>query len=680
MSGNRSVISVDIDDSRFREFVALFQRYQEALRQQPNLWSTSNQQMGQTREILEVMAASMLTQIDLLHKMTEETQKSEAAARGWRDALHGGLKHAKELAGYLTTITHFITHEIKVAGTVTGLLGFGGLWGLDRLSQAATTLRTSSMGLGVNPAALQALEVNFGRFLNVPGALGATIQAQQDAAKQWIFNAMGAPGARTLPPDQALQQEMIAARSLYLRTEKENPAALLQTLQTRGVLDIFSMEEVRRLAGMSPQEFQQHLRQVGRDERAFAYPPGVLKAWSDLTIKLNEAKVTIESAFIRGLALLSPELQKLSSTFATAVSNFLESKTVKVWIGDLDVALKHFIDWIGKPQFKKDVENFVFDLEALVQALASFLDWAAHHLPQSETKLGAVAGGVGGAIVGGVLGGPAGAVIGGVVGAAGGATLAGHPGTSPQQQEYGQREINAWLAYQRAHTITGEGPPIYTGIPKEQWMQGYEKEHPVPVSSKSSLNLGSIKGLQAGSVADQIVQQAKRMGASPTAIEALFAAALGEGGVWQAWKPGDHLNSFGPWQFHQGGELGPYLASGGRRGNVAQETAYVLSRLRQIDPNFDKASVAQQFRDILAFERPLNRTSEYYQANLPLAQRILAQLHSGSPSSVAATQTPAKRTIHPTELARGGALKKVSLDINNNTGSSPIVTTPSTSY
>lgn len=677
MSGNRSVISVDIDDSRFREFVGLFQKYQEALRQQPNLWGTANEQMGQTREILEVMAASMLTQIDLLHRMTQETRQSEHAARGWRDALHGGLKHAKELTGYLTTITHFITHEIKVAGAVTGLLGFGGLWGLDRLSQAATTLRTSSMGLGVNPAAMQALGISFGPFMNVPGALGATIQAQQDATKRWVFSAMGIPGAATLSPDQALQQEMIAARNLYQQTPE---AVRTQTLQARGVLDVFSMEEVRRLAAMSPQEFQQHLRQVGRDERALAYPPGVLKAWSDLTIKLDEAKTTIEAAFIRGLAPLSPELQKLSGAFSTAVSNFLESKTVKTWIGDLDVALKHFTDWIGTPAFQKSVENFVFDLEALTSALASFLNWVAHHLPKSATGLGAVGGAVGGAIVGGVVGGPPGAVVGGVLGAAVGATLAGPPGASQQQQEYAQRELNNWFAYQRAHTMTGEGPPIYTGIPKEQWMQGYEKAHPVPAHSQSSLNLGPIKGLQTGSVADQIAEQAKRMGASPSATAALFSAALGEGGVWQAWKPGDHLTSFGPWQLHQGGELDKYLASGGRPGNVAQETAYVLSRLRQIDPNFDRASVAQQFRDILAFEKPLHRTSAYYQANLPLAQRILAQLHSGSPSSIGAAQASAKRTIHPTQLARGGAFRKVSLDVNNNTGGSAIVTTPSTSY
>ena len=129
------------------------------------------------------------------------------------------------------------------------------------------------------------------------------------------------------------------------------------------------------------------------------------------------------------------------------------------------------------------------------------------------------------------------------------------------------------------------------------------------------VSAAAIKGT---TLVPQMVALAKARGASPAVIQALVATALGEGGVTETWKPGDKGTSFGPWQLHKGGELDPFLAQGGKAGDLESQLDYVLRTIEKRHPGFLKmtdarAAIAQfrhTFRDYGANEANLAPAGE----------------------------------------------------------------------
>jgi hypothetical protein len=104
-------------------------------------------------------------------------------------------------------------------------------------------------------------------------------------------------------------------------------------------------------------------------------------------------------------------------------------------------------------------------------------------------------------------------------------------------------------------------------------------------------NRSTIKG---STLVPQMMEIGKAAGATPEVIQALVATALGEGGVQETWKGGDYgiggkgYTSFGPWQFHHGGELEGYYASGGKPGDLKAQMLYVLNTMEKRHPGFLK--------------------------------------------------------------------------------------------
>jgi hypothetical protein len=132
--------------------------------------------------------------------------------------------------------------------------------------------------------------------------------------------------------------------------------------------------------------------------------------------------------------------------------------------------------------------------------------------------------------------------------------------------------------------------PVPEHVPGTPWTPAQLRAH--------AASTGAGAG---GPVLGQIVGSLRAGGATDAVIQGVVAAALGEGGVWQGWKPGDNGTSFGPWQLHQGGRLDAYLAGGGQVGDVAAQTRYVLATMERLHPGFrsqtDPDAVVREMHD-----------------------------------------------------------------------------------
>lgn len=112
-----------------------------------------------------------------------------------------------------------------------------------------------------------------------------------------------------------------------------------------------------------------------------------------------------------------------------------------------------------------------------------------------------------------------------------------------------------------------------------------------------------------GPLAKPAVETLSGSGLSPAAVQGIMANGLGEGGFNDPWKKaGGGENSFGHWQFNQGGELPGYLAWAQGKGDPKDtklQAQFVAQRMEELVPGFSKIDDPKLATDLVAtkFER-----------------------------------------------------------------------------
>lgn len=190
---------------------------------------------------------------------------------------------------------------------------------------------------------------------------------------------------------------------------------------------------------------------------------------------------------------------------------------------------------------------------------------------------------------------------------------------------------------------------------------------------------GGIKPGSGSTIPAQIVSILKGRGWSDAAIHGALANAVGEGGLEQAWKqstvpsakgPNGFEDSWGPWQFHKGGELDGYYKWSREQGiknpegNVAGMTNYMAQRVESSMPGYaqhtDPKKAIDQFH--IQFERPADKTPGTRYQYLPQAQQYFAQAQkdiANQPQTQMASNTGANLGGYATGNARIGGASSV---------------------
>jgi hypothetical protein len=109
-----------------------------------------------------------------------------------------------------------------------------------------------------------------------------------------------------------------------------------------------------------------------------------------------------------------------------------------------------------------------------------------------------------------------------------------------------------------------------------------------------------------GPLADPAIDALTKSGLSTAAVQGVMANGLGEGGFNDPWKKaGGGENSFGHWQFNQGGELPGYLAWAKDKGDpkdTALQAQYVAQRMNQLVPGFSQITDPKLATDLVALK------------------------------------------------------------------------------
>jgi len=368
----RSIIDIEIDpNGKFREFSKLFEKYQAALKSQPAAWALVNKNIQGTRTSFDGLVDAMVAanvQARLRDKAQERAnQLTRTYADRWRDV----ATFSKRAATSIKDSVLWLLKGSAITGAISGLIGAGGLWGIDRLALTVGAGRRSSLGLGLSYGQQRAFGANFSRLVDPDAFLSSVAEAKMDVTRR-----VGLIGAGLTPREINADTATTAVallRNLRRIAQETNPAFYAQVIGARRLQT--TPEELLRLRNTPGDEFAAMLRRYGGDVGAFGLPRDMARQWQEFATQMTRAGQSIENTFVRGLAPLAPGLSKLSDSVSKVIQALLGAPELKKWISDLDKGLEKFAAYVGTDEFATNVRTFVSGLAEMAKKVAQVVQW-----------------------------------------------------------------------------------------------------------------------------------------------------------------------------------------------------------------------------------------------------------------------------------------------------------------
>lgn len=387
----KSIVDIDVNDDKFVAFMERFREYQSALDDLPEAWRVAAVGIGESSKQTEkakgeakelgaefnAVAEAILTinsGIDRLNTNLEDSKKKQdefnkKAGQG-QGFINQAKKDAKELAGHIKESTASLLSWGGIVGIFTGVLGVGGLFGINRLAATTGAQRFTSLGLGTSIGALDSTAINYQKALGNPaGTLGAIRDSQMDLSKRWTFQAMGINNPDQ-DPAKLLPQMIRNARDIFVQS-----GSTLQGAQAHGLTNFFTLDDLNRFKNMSDEEITAMEKRAQQDARMLQITDQQARQWQDFNVQLDYSSQSIRNTFVRGLGPLTPQLSKLSDALSGAIDTVLKSPELGKWIDALAGGIERFGNYLASPTFKSDVESFMSGVERLGRVIMKVLGW-----------------------------------------------------------------------------------------------------------------------------------------------------------------------------------------------------------------------------------------------------------------------------------------------------------------
>lgn len=387
----KSIVDIDVNDDKFVSFMEKFKEYQAALEELPEAWrglahgatdATKETAKAKTEGDLLAKAfsegASALLSINSgLERLTDSLDRASKTqddfnkkARSSKGFLSDATKDAKSLAGHIRDATTSLLSWGGIVGLFTGVLGVGGLFGLNRLAATTGSQRFTSLGIGTSIGALDSTAINYQKALGNPtGTLGAIRDSQMDLSKRWTFQAMGINNPDQ-DPAKLLPQMIRNARDIFVKN-----GSTLQGANAYGLTNFFSLDDLNRFKNMSDEEIDAMERRAQKDAKLLQITDQQARQWQDFNVQLDYSGQSIRNTFVRGLGPLTPQLSKLSDALAGAIDTVLQSPELGKWIDGLAGGIERFGYYLASPEFTKDVDSFMAGIEKLGALIGKVYDW-----------------------------------------------------------------------------------------------------------------------------------------------------------------------------------------------------------------------------------------------------------------------------------------------------------------
>src|SRR6266576_559118 len=167
---NRPILEIDIDDSAFQGFLQKFNEHQEVMKALPSYWTAAGQEIEKQKPNFEKISSKLAAAGDSsigIEKAQEGVGKLLEGA-----AISLGLlgTQGKLFAANIVRSTQSLLKWTKLTSLFAGIVGAGGLFGINRMATSVAGQRTSATGLGISYTEQASFLTNF-RALGNPEAI-----------------------------------------------------------------------------------------------------------------------------------------------------------------------------------------------------------------------------------------------------------------------------------------------------------------------------------------------------------------------------------------------------------------------------------------------------------------------------------------------------------------------------
>lgn len=375
----RSIIDIEVNSAEFQKFMELFGEYKKMLGEMPGEWAVAGTSVSATRSQFEDMAALMLVQSEVLrHNTTEQHTQTRAVERTGRAvertdrAWVNVAKSTKSVATNILSATTSLLKWSAITGVLTGVVGGGGLFGLDRLANDVGGRRRLAQGLNVTYGEETAFSNNFRRLVEPHAFLSGVNESLTDPSKRGTLYGAGLT-ENDLQGRDTTQVGVEALKSLKRladATPREQLGSLIDSRQLGGLTNV---EQLQRLKATSAEEFQSILKRYAESAKENDLPDDTQRRWQDLGVQFTNSWTKIENTFVKGLTGLATPLENLGNSFSTAAAAFLANPHLKDWIDDFGKGVQWLATKLGSEDFQADVMRIVNGVKAVASAADQYL-------------------------------------------------------------------------------------------------------------------------------------------------------------------------------------------------------------------------------------------------------------------------------------------------------------------
>lgn len=378
MAEAKSVIEIDILDDKFKEFAAVFERFQATLDKMPKNWASAGkatEEAGNKANKVHTEEAKAAAEAKKnaaeAKKTAAESKKTDAESIKHKKAEHKlGIVRLAAMEASTVASTNmalsFAMAAVSIAKWVS-LAALGGWFGLAVIARSAGGYRKNAIGADTTTGALRAVQSRLSKYVDSDGGdiLEKIASLQSDPSKTGILQRMGGSSDKTPLENLTAVMKTLAAQGQLAKDKYGHINMAL--LQAYGFDALFNESQKRRIIN-NKGELSGDLAETNRFAAAMTNPDSENKALQDFWLKLVDVKNELEVAFIAPLSQLAEPLGNLTTAVKNAVVDFLGSDTLKDAISD-------FTSWLDSGRVKRDVKDFTDTLTDLALVITKVARW-----------------------------------------------------------------------------------------------------------------------------------------------------------------------------------------------------------------------------------------------------------------------------------------------------------------
>ncbi len=363
---SRSIIDIDVRDQAFRDFQALFEKYQTQVDSLPGAWSKVDRAIKSTSNPIKQIGAIATGMNEKLKAAQTTQEKFRISAQATGKAFGVMASSTTKLASNIKDVTVNLLRWASLTSVFSGLLGAGGLFGLNRLGEAAANSRREAQGLGISAGEHTAAQINYQKLVNVDSMLSKINEAKYDVTKRSAFAASGMNAGDWENQNAA---QIMTKLLPQIKNKFSEVGGTKQAADATGLTQFVSMEDLMRLKAVTRAEIDAATASYEADKKSLDISDKTQASWQAFNTQLQRSGLQIENTLQRGLVGLTGPISRLSEAFAKAVQTFLSSPKIGKWIDQVGGAMERFAKYLTSEDFGQDIKSFLDAIDTFAGSL-----------------------------------------------------------------------------------------------------------------------------------------------------------------------------------------------------------------------------------------------------------------------------------------------------------------------